>query len=130
MKDIGVLVVDDDREVLSVIERMFGHFKLKVDCVMSGTEALDRLKTKVYRTMITDLDMPGMDGLELARMARELFPDLNVVLFTSNTTEQVLNLALDPKISDISEVHLKPCGFGDMLKGIIKRETGRTFLLE
>jgi CheY-like chemotaxis protein len=130
LRELGVLVVDDDREILSVIERMFGHFKVKVDCVMSATEALDLLKTKHYTTMITDLDMPDMDGLELAGKARELFPALNVILFTGNTTERVINLAFDPKVSDISEVVLKPCGLGDMLMGIMKRESGRTFLME
>ena len=130
MRELGVLVVDYDREILSVIERMFGHFKVKVDCVMSATEALDLLKTKHYTTMITDLDMPDMDGLELAGKARELFPALNVILFTGNTTERVINLAFDPKVSDISEVVLKPCGLGDMLMGIMKRESGRTFLME
>ncbi|MBT0663054.1 response regulator [Geobacter pelophilus] len=130
MNDVGILVVDDDRAILQVIERMLSHFKVKVDCVMSATEALDRLKTKDYRTMITDLDMPGINGFELARRARKQFPDLNIVLFTGNTTEQIINLALDPKVSDISEVHRKPSGLGEMLRGIIKRETGRTFLLE
>lgn len=130
MRELGVLVVDDDREILSVIERMFGHFKVKVDCVMSATAALDLLKRKHYTTMITDLDMPDMDGLELAGKARELFPALNVILFTGNTTERVINLAFDPKVSDISEVVLKPCGLGDMLMGIMKRESGRTFLME
>lgn len=130
MKELGVLVVDDDSETLSVIERMFGHFKVKVDCVTSAIEALNCLKTKGYATMISDVDMPEMDGLELARQARELVPDLNVVLFTGNTTEDVLNLAFAPKVSDISEMHLKPCGLGDMLMGIMKRESGKTFLLE
>lgn len=130
MKDLGVLVVDDDSAILSIIERMFGHFKIKVDCVTSSAEALERLKAREYRTMITDLDMPDMDGLELARQARELFPDLSVILFTGNTTEQIIHLAIDPKVSDISEVYYKPYGLGDMLKGIINREAGRTFLLE
>ena len=130
MRELGVLVVHDDREILSVIERMFGHFKVNVDCVKSTTEALGILKTKHYTTMITDLDMPDMDGLELAGKARELFPALNVILFTGNTTERVINLAFDPKVSDISEVVIKSCGLGDMLMGIMKRESGRTFLME
>lgn len=130
MKELAVLVVDDDRAILDVIERMLGYFKVKVDCVMSATEALDQLKGKDYRTMITDLDMPDMDGLELARRARELNSAMNIVLFTGNTTEQVMHLALAPKVSDISEVHHKPSGLGDMLKGILNKETGKTFLLE
>ena len=131
MRDLGVLVVvDDDRAVLSVIERMFSHFKIRVDSAKSATEAFDRLKTKEYRTMITDLNIPGMDGLELARKARELFPDLNIILFSGNTTEQVINLALNPNVSDISGEHRKPCGLGALLKGIMNKETGKTFLLE
>lgn len=129
-RNLGVLVVDDDSEILGVIERMFSHFKVKVDCVRSATEALDRLRTRDYRTMVTDLDVPDMDGLELTRKARVLFPDLNIVLFTGNTTEEVMHLALDPKVSDISGAHFKPCDLGDMLKGILNKETGKTFLLE
>lgn len=130
MKDLGVLVVVDDRSVLSVIERMFSHFKASVDCAMSASEAFDRLKTKEYRTMITDLGLPETDGFELARKARELFPSLNVILFSGHTMEQLMNLILAPKVSEISEEYLKPCGFNDMLQGIMNKETGKTFLLE
>jgi CheY-like chemotaxis protein len=130
MKDLGVLVVDDNCAILSLIERLFSHFKVKVVCVGSATEALDRLKTKDCKTMITNVDLPGMGGLELTRKARELLPDLNVVLFTGNTTEQVINLALAPKILDIFGVHIKPCGLDDMLMSIMKQETGKSFLLE
>lgn len=130
MRDLGVLVVDDDQAILDVIKRMFGHFRIKIVCVTSAASALEALQASDYRTMITDLDMPDMNGLELARRARELNPALNIVLFTGNNSEQVLKLAMNPKVSDISEVHRKPSGLGDMLMGIIRRETGRTFLLE
>lgn len=88
------------------------------------------MKAKDYRIMISYLGMPGMNGRELAGSARKLNPALNILLFTGNTSEQVLNLVMDPKVSDISEVYLKRCGLGDMLIAIMKRETGRTFLLE
>ena len=52
MKDLGVLVVHDDEEVLSVIKRLFSYIKISVDCVGSTLEALDRLKSKNYRTLI------------------------------------------------------------------------------
>lgn len=129
MKDLGVLVVDDDSEILSLMERLFGHLNVKIDCATSGIEALRRLNGKAYRTLITDLEMPGMNGLELAHKARELSPALNVVLF-GTTTEQVRNLILDSRVSDISEVHSKPSGLGDLLMGIIKQESGRVFLVE
>lgn len=130
MKDLGVLVVDDDSAILSVIERMFGHFKVKVDCARSSAEALGRLPTRSYRIMITNLDMSKMDRLELARIARKLFPALNIILFTGSTPEHVLDLALNAKVSEISGMHRKSCSLGDMVMAIVTKETGRTFLLE
>lgn len=130
MRELGVLVVDDDRAILDVIERMFGYFRVKTVCVTSVPSALDRLQTSDFRILITDLDMPDMNGREFIRRARELKPDLNIILFAGNTTEQILKLFMDPKVSDISEVQLKPSALGDMLMGIIGRETGRTYLLE
>ena len=131
MKYLGVLVVDGDSAIFAVIERMFSHFNAKIDYAASSMEALDRLNTRDYKTMITNVDMPGVNGRELSRKARELNPALNIVMFTGNSAEQVLKLALDPnKVSEISEVHLKPSGLGDMLMSILTKETGKTFLLE
>lgn len=130
MKDLAVLVVDDDSAIFAVIARMFSHFKAKVDYSANAIEALDRLMTREYKTMITNVEISGMGGLELTRRARELDSALNIVLFTGNTAEQVLKLALDPKVLDLSEINMKPCSLGEMLKAIINNETGMTFLLE
>ena len=129
MRDLGVLVVDDDRGVVSVIERMFSHFKVRVDCAISAKAALLCLKEKNYRTMVVNLGIQDMDALKLAQKARKVTPELNIVLFTGDTPEQVLRLVLEPKVSDLTGAHLKPSGLGDMLMDIMKRETGRTFLL-
>ncbi|TSK07824.1 MAG: response regulator [Geobacter sp.] len=127
MREPSVLVVDDDAEILSVIEGMFGSVQIKVDCAISANEALKWLQLKHYTTMITDLDMPGMDGLELAHKARQISPTLYVVLFTGNTTRELSQSALTPETSDISEIHAKPGGLRQMLRSILWRDYGRTF---
>jgi CheY-like chemotaxis protein len=130
LKDLAVLVVDDDSAIFAVIARMFSHFKAKVDYAANATDALDCLKTRDYKTMIANIDMPVLGGLELARSAHELNPVLNIVLFSGNTTEQVVNLVLNPMVSDISGTHRIPYSLGDMLMGVLTKETGKTFLLE
>jgi CheY-like chemotaxis protein len=119
MRDLGVLVVDDNIDMLQFIQKVFGLLKVKADYALSAPEALECLKSKNYRTMITDFEMPGINGLELARTAREQFPDLNVVLFTGNTSPDIQNLVSD---AIVSEVHYKPSGLGGMLKSIINKE--------
>lgn len=130
MKELAVLVVDGDSVIFEVIARMFSHFKATVDYAASAIDALDCLKIRGYKTMIANIDMPVLGGLELARRAHDLNPVLNIVLFSGNTTEQIVSLALNPMVSDISGTHRIPYSLGDMLMGVLTKETGKTFLLE
>lgn len=130
MRDYGILVVDNSREILDVIERMFSYFKIQVDSFTSAISALDSLRKKSYKTMIIAIDMQEMVGMELAHQAHNIDPELNVVLFLSDSAEQILKLTLDPTVSDISEIPMKSYSFGNMLLDIKYRETGKIFLLE
>jgi DNA-binding NtrC family response regulator len=130
MRDYGILVVDNSREILDVIERMFSYFKIQVDSFTSAISALDSLHKKSYKTMIIAIDMQDMVGMELAHQAHNIDPELNVVLFLSDSAEQILKLTLDPTVSDISEIPMKSYSFGNMLLDIKYRETGKIFLLE
>lgn len=130
MRDYGILVVDNSREILEVIERMFCYFKVKVDSFTSATSALESLHKSHYRTMIIDIDMQDMVGLELTSMAHEINPDLNIVLFIGDSPEEIMKLSLEPKVSDITSSPLKPYSLSNMLLDIKYRETGKIFLLE
>lgn len=130
MKELAVLVADDDSAIFVLIARMFSHFEAKIDYAASASEAIDSLKTREYKAMLTNVDMRGMGGLELARWARDLSSTLNIVLYAGHTHEQLLKLVLDPKVLDISDGHLKPYSLGDMLQGVMTTETGKTYLLE
>ncbi|MCP3401526.1 response regulator [Bradyrhizobium sp. CCGB20] len=71
-----VLVVDDDPLVLDVIVGMLEDLGYEVISVQSGPEALDRLRqNENISILITDINMPGMDGHELAELARRLRPE-------------------------------------------------------
>lgn len=130
MREPGVLVVDDNPEILAVIERIFSYFKIKVDSFTSAISALDSLQKKSYKTVIIAFDLQDMAGMELSRQAQNIDPELNVVLFVADSAEQVLKLTLDPTVSDISEIPLKSYNFDNLLLDIKYRETGKIFLLE
>jgi len=75
-----VLVVDDDASVLEVIAGMLEDFGCDVVRAGSGTEALDQLeRNKRISILITDINMPVMDGHELAERAKRLSPELKVL---------------------------------------------------
>ena len=130
MKVSGILVVDNNPEILDVIERMFSYFNIKVDCCTSAVSTIDKLQNAPYRTLIIAIYLPDMVAMELAYRAHEIDPDLNIVLFIADSPEQVLKLTLEPTVSDVSEMSQKPYEFGKMLLDIKYRETGKIFLLE
>lgn len=75
-----VLVVDDDADVLEVIASMLQDLGCGVVCAHSGAEALETLTgNEGISILITDINMPGMDGHELAERATRLRPDLKVL---------------------------------------------------
>ena len=75
-----VLVVDDDPHVLEVIAGMLEDLGCNVVTARSGLEALDQLRrNQRIAILITDINMPGMDGHELAERATNISPELRVL---------------------------------------------------
>jgi CheY-like chemotaxis protein len=75
-----VLVVDDDASVLEVIADMLEDLGCDVISAGSGLDALDHLRrNEQISILITDINMPGMDGHELAERATRIRPDLKVL---------------------------------------------------
>ncbi len=81
-----VLIVDDERSNLDSLERIFAREGWSVVTAESGPRALEILRRERVAVLVTDLMMPGMDGVELLRAARAVSPDTEVVLITAYGT--------------------------------------------
>ncbi|GIX06750.1 MAG: acetoacetate metabolism regulatory protein AtoC [Candidatus Poribacteria bacterium] len=77
-----VLVVDDDPAEREQIARIFRREPVRVRTAANGEEALQVLEDEEVAVLLTDLKMPGMDGQELLRRAKEVRPDVQVVVIT------------------------------------------------
>jgi len=80
-----VLFVDDDRIVLRSIERGFLDELYIQLFAMSGQEALEILQKEEVHVIVTDMCMPGMDGLELLRIVRETYPHIVMIVLSGYT---------------------------------------------
>ena len=75
-----VLVVDDDASVLDVISEMLKDLGCDVISAHGGSDALEKLAAHDrVSILITDINMPGMDGHELAERARRIKPELKIL---------------------------------------------------
>ena len=79
-----VLLVDDDPGILKLTERLLRHAGFEVRTATHGREAEVLLGTDEFHVVVSDIEMPGMDGIQLLRAVREHDLDLPVVLMTGN----------------------------------------------
>jgi nucleotide-binding universal stress UspA family protein/ActR/RegA family two-component response regulator len=93
-RDFRILVVDDELIVRDSIKEWLEDEGFSVDMAASGPEALDKLSAKSYHLMLTDIKMPGMDGVELLKNAHKRFPDLTVIMMTAYATVETAIEAL------------------------------------
>ena len=89
-RSASILVVDDEPDVADLFRQRFRREARHGTYVMyfaaSGAEALDRLAGEIQPTLIavlSDINMPGMDGLELLAEIKQRFPDLPVIMVTA-----------------------------------------------
>jgi excisionase family DNA binding protein len=93
-----VLVADDEASIREVLSKTLALADYDVDLAHDGRSALERLRTTQYDLLITDLKMPGADGLAVIREARRYRPDLPIIIITGFSTEasaiEALNLGV------------------------------------
>lgn len=83
MKPERVIVVDDDQTLVTVMGAAVTRQGFAVETFLNGASALEALKSgEPTAVLVTDLDMPGMHGLELLRAARQHDPRLEVIVVT------------------------------------------------
>ena len=79
---IRILLAEDDTAMRQYLERALERAGYSVTAVDRGTAALPLIEQERFDLLLTDIVMPEMDGIELARRANELAPDLRVMFIT------------------------------------------------
>ena len=81
-----ILVLDDEQIVLDSVSRILEEENYEVKTTRKGTEAIEILKQGGFDIFVTDLKMPGMDGLQAMESLSEIDPDLSMIMFTAYST--------------------------------------------
>jgi two-component system response regulator AtoC len=88
MKMYNILLVDDDHEILTVIDLALVRKGYQVTTASSGKAAVDALGVTDFDLVLTDLDMPEVDGLAVLKKAKELDLDRGVMIMTGNANQE------------------------------------------
>lgn len=123
-----ILIAEDDMAVQSFVARALAHRGHAVTAVGDGTQALEALDKRGFDLLITDIVMPGLDGIGLALKVARDHPDLPVLLMSGysaerqrahNLDELICKVVSKPfslqQICDAAEEALREEGFGTKL---------------
>jgi len=94
-----VLVVDDDSAVRDTLADILELSRLDIDTASDGAAALERLRAHRYDLLVTDLRMPGLDGMQVVAEAKRLRPGIKTVIVTGFPSQAsaigAVNLGVD-----------------------------------
>ncbi len=116
-KEITILIADDHQMFIDGIKSLLrkeAHIKI-VGEVANGLEALDFLETQQVDLLITDINMPKMDGLALTKKVKQHYPETKVLVLSMHDDKQVISEIL---LAEAEGYILKNTGKEELTKAI------------
>lgn len=120
----SVLIIEDDINYGEMLAYALSHLKYDVHLAYSATGGLDIVRQKKLDIVLTDLNMPGMSGLEVAKRILKMYLDLPIVLITGTNDLSLVKQALEIGVSDYL---VKPVSI-EQLPVVIERNLQRKLL--
>ena len=104
-----ILLAEDDTSMREYLQRALQRVGYEVSAVGCGTEAMPLLESEQFDLLLTDIVMPEMDGIELARRASELDPDIKIMFITGFAAVALNSDSEAPKNAKVlaKPVHLR-----------------------
>jgi DNA-binding NtrC family response regulator len=105
---IKVLVVDDDVPLTRALAELLGQEGYQVTTAASAEEALDRVREDSFNLVLTDLQLPGRNGISLIKALHEACPDTKTVLITGHGSVRTAVTALKRGAVEYISKPIKP----------------------
>jgi CheY-like chemotaxis protein len=110
-----ILVVDDNATIRSVVSDMLTKMDLKVSSVENGEKGMDLFLNNKFDLVITDFNMPGMSGIDLANQIKKKSPSTAIVLMTGDDKEVILSSV---KGTSVDHILFKPFTLAKMTETV------------
>jgi len=118
-----ILVVDDSKAIRDLLSNMLSFMGFYVAVASNGNEGLHLFLTNSFDLVLTDVQMPGMDGWTLAFQVKDKSPDTPVVLVTGEEKKAIMEKL---KGSCVDSVLFKPFRLEDFQEMVQKMLGNRT----
>ncbi|MGV1100692.1 response regulator [Thiovibrio sp. JS02] len=109
MDNIRILLVDDEEDFVRTLSERLDLRDLSSKTALNGEQALGYVGEKEPDVMVLDLKMPGIDGMEVLRLVRQMYPNIQVIIQTGHG-------------NDLDEAEARRLGIFDYLKKPVEIE--------
>jgi DNA-binding NtrC family response regulator len=116
----SIMVIDDEKIVGDMAKMSLEQEGYDVETFLNAEPALARLQEKKFDVVVTDYKMKGIDGMEVLKTVRRLYPDTKVIMITAFAN---LDAAIEALRSDVHDFFPKPVKIKE-LKASIERALG------
>jgi two-component system response regulator CpxR len=117
---VGILVIDDDRELAALLQRVFEREGLQADFCHDGRKGLDKALHGSYDLLVLDVMLPGLDGFELLRKLR-LDSDLPTLMLTARGDDIDRIVGLEAGADDYLAKPFHPREMVARIRAILRR---------
>ncbi len=108
-----VLVVDDDRDIIEIAAIILSDSGYQCESATNGADAIRKVRRGKFDAVVTDIGMPGMDGIALTRKLSQQFSGLPVIIMTGKPEDRSKETALH---AGASEFLTKPFAGPDLIE--------------
>jgi DNA-binding NtrC family response regulator len=117
MRKIKLLLVDDEKRFVEVLFKRLNSRNIDVTMAFSGSEGIQALRKVDFDVAVLDLKMEDMDGLEVLKVFKKMYPKMEVIILTGHESEQTEREGM--KYGAFAYIS-KPCDFEELLHTIRK----------
>jgi len=128
MESMKILVVDDEAPIREMIKKGLSQMGgLNAEVAQNGLEAIEKIEKDVFDLVLTDLKMPGMDGLELLKVIKGTRPEVMVILMTAYGS---IETAVEAMRIGANDYITKPIDLNELLIHISRTQKENLLLRE
>lgn len=112
---IRLLLVDDEEGFVSVLTKRLARRNINVTVALSGTEGIQTLRKQDFDVAVLDLKMEDMDGIEVLKIFKKMYPEMAVIMLTGHGSEQAAKEGMEYGAFDYLT---KPCELEELMEKI------------
>lgn len=112
---IRLLLVDDEEGFVSVLTKRMTRRNINVTVALSGTEGIQALRKQDFDVAVLDLKMEDMDGIEVLKIFKKMYPEMAVIMLTGHGSEQAAKEGMEYGAFDYLT---KPCELEELIEKI------------